>query len=362
MADFGRTFASDNWSGIHPDVLAAIVEANGSHVPSYGADRLTEQATNLFQEHFGADADVYFTFNGTGANVVGLQSLLRPYEAVICAADAHIYVDECGAPERLLGSKLIPVATPHGKLTPELVEAAMTGIGDEHRVQPRVISITQSTEVGTCYRIDEVAELGRWAHGRGMRLHLDGARLSNAAAFLGIGLGEFGSKAGVDVLSFGGTKNGAMGAEAVVSFGPPSPSASRPNDLAPLRLIRKQSMQLASKMRFVAAQFIALLRDDLWRANADQANTMARRLADGVRSLAEGTSGDLGIDIVHPVEANGVFAVLPPAVTLALQEEFPFYVWDERTGVVRWMTSFDTTEEDVDAFVALIAETVGELG
>jgi threonine aldolase len=340
-----RTFASDNYAGIHPQVMSAISEANVGHAPSYGADPVTTEATQLFRRHFGDDAEVFFTFNGTGANVVGLQSLLRPFEAVICAESAHIYVDECGAPERFLGSKLIPVATPDGKLTPDLVEAAVTGVGDEHRVQPRVVSITQSTEVGTCYTVDEVTALAHWVHDHEMWLHLDGARLSNAAAHLGLGLGAFGSSAGVDVLSYGATKNGAMGAEAVVSFHPAAGSS--------LRFVRKQSMQLASKMRFVAAQFKALLSEDLWRDNADHANQMATRMATGVARIP-------GVTIAYPVEDNGVFATLPGAVTEQLQGQFPFYVWDARSGVVRWMTSFDTTEEDVDNFVDLMATLMAE--
>ena len=336
-----RTFASDNWSGIHPDVLAAIVAANVDHAPSYGADPTTDRAVRLFKDHFGDDAEVFIAFNGTGANVVGLQSLLRPFEAVICAETAHINVDECGAPERFLGSKLIAVTTPDGKLTPDLVQGAAGGVGDEHHVQPRVVSITQSTEVGTCYRIEEIAALADWAHQREMWLHLDGARLSNAAASLGADLGAFGAAAGVDVLSFGGTKNGAMGAEAVVSF--------RPQDQDSLRYIRKQSMQLASKMRFVSAQFNALLSDDLWRTNALHANLMATRLAEGIAGIA-------GVTLAYPVEANGVFATLPSDVSEALQQHFPFYVWDEATGVVRWMASFDTSAEDVDALVARVAE------
>jgi threonine aldolase len=216
-------------------------------------------------------------------------------------------------------------------------------VGDEHRVQPKVVSITQSTEVGTCYTVEEIVALTTWAHDRDLLVHLDGARLANAAAGLGEGLGAFGGPAGVDVLSFGGTKNGAMGAEAVVSFLPVADS--------PLRYIRKQSMQLASKMRFVSAQFVALLTDDLWLANAGHANAMARRLAEGVAMIP-------GVSLAHPCEANGVFAVLPPAVTATVQERYPFYVWEESTGVVRWMTSFDTTEEDVDGLVAAVASTM----
>ena len=343
----GRTFASDNWAGVHPNVMAAITAANGDHAPSYGDDPVTEEAIRHLRRHFGQDAEVLLAFNGTGANVIGLQALLRPFEAVLCAETAHINVDECGAPERFLGSKLVAVATPDGKLTPELAEAAAAGTGDEHHVQPKVVSITQSTEVGTCYSVQEVVALAEWAHARGLWLHLDGARLSNACASLGVGLGAFGSEAGVDMLSFGGTKNGAMGAEAVVSY--------LPADTAGLRYIRKQSMQLASKMRFIAAQFTALLADDLWLTNAGHANSMARRLSNGVVGVP-------GVTLAYPVEANGVFAALPPVVTRALQDEYPFYVWDEATGVVRLMASFDTTEGDVDAFVEVLAEVMGELG
>jgi threonine aldolase len=341
-----RTFASDNWSGVHPDVLAAIVAVNEGHAVAYGYDIETEAAEACFRHHFGEDAEVFFTFNGTGANVVGLQSLLRPFEAVVCASTAHIAVDECGAPERFLGSKLLPVTTPDGKLTVELVDQVVTGIGVEHHVQPRVISITQATELGTCYAVEEIAALGHWAHRHGMWLHLDGARLSNAAAALGVGLGDFGASAGVDVLSFGGTKNGALAAEAIVTF--------RPEAETSLRFLRKQSMQLASKMRFVAAQFTALLRDDLWRRNAEHANGMARRLAAGVSSVP-------GVSIAYPVEANAVFASLPAEAAQALQVRYPFYLWDEATGVVRWMASFDTTEDDVDGFVSLLSAVMSGL-
>lgn len=331
-----RSFASDNYAGIHPAVLAAIQEANQGHVPAYGADPLTGEAEALFRDHFGSDSDAYFAFNGTGANVVGLQALLRPYEAVLCAEGAHINVDECGAPERLLGSKLIGIPTPHGKLTPELLDAVELRHGDEHHVQPRVVSITQSSEVGTVYTPDEVAGLAEWAHKRSMYLHLDGARLANAAAGLGVGLGAF---QGVDVLTFGATKNGAMGAEAVVVFG-----AHRN---APMKFLRKQSMQLASKMRFVAAQFIALLSDDLWRENALNANAMARRLEAGI-------SGIDGVTLAHPVQANGVFPIVPPAVVEELQRQFHFYVWEAATSTVRWMCAFDTSADDVDALVAAL--------
>jgi threonine aldolase len=338
-----RTFASDNWAGVHPDVLAEIVAANEGHAPSYGVDSVTERADRLFRRHFGGEAEVYFTFNGTGANVVGLQSLLRPFEAVICASGAHINVDECGAPEHAIGCKLIGVETPDGKLTPELADTATTGVGDEHHVQPKVVSITQASELGTCYTVEEIAALAEWAHGRGMYLHLDGARLANAAAHFDLELGAFGAPTGVDVLSFGGTKNGAMGAEAVVVFRPASETS--------LPFIRKQSMQLASKMRFVAAQFVALLSGDLWKRNARHANEMAVRLAGRVADIH-------GVEVVQAVEANGVFAALPGAVARELQREFPFHVWDEASGVVRWMCAFDTTEDDVDRFADAVAKAM----
>ncbi len=342
-----RTFASDNWAGVHPEVLATVARANdGGHTPAYGADPWTTEAHRLLADHFGEGTEVYFAFNGTGTNVVGLQSLLRPFEAVVCAAAAHIAVDECGAPERFLGSKLLTVPTPDGKLTPDLVADAVTGIGDEHHVQARVVSITQSTEVGTVYSVDEIAALADWAHGHDLLLHLDGARIANAAAALGVDFGAFGRSAGVDVVSFGGTKNGALGAEAVVTF--------RPEAQTRLRFIRKQSMQLSSKMRFVAAQFVALLTDDLWLRNARHANAMALRLGVGAARVP-------GVELAYPVQANGVFAVLPPVVTTALQADYPFYVWDEATGVVRWMASFDTSESDVDAFVARLAEHMERL-
>jgi threonine aldolase len=345
-----RTFGSDNFAGVHPEVMEAILRANDGHVTSYGDDPITAQAEELVRHHFSSDAVVFLTFNGTGANVVGLQTLLRPWEAVICSAGSHIYVDECGAPERFIGSKLVPIAPLHGKLSPGLVDEAMSGIGDEHRVQPRVLSITESTEVGTCYTIDEIAELADWAHARELRLHLDGARLANAAAWLDVSFSVF-SDAGVDVLSFGGTKNGALAAEAVVSFVPGAAEQ--------LRYVRKQSMQLASKMRFVAAQFVALLSGDLWHRNASQANAMARRLADGATTLP-------GVEIVHPVEANGVFASLPRRAVEVAQRSHTFYSWEKDPEssdreVVRWMTSFDTTQEDVDTFLDVVRDAVGHV-
>jgi len=338
-----HSFASDNYAGVHPDVLAAIDAVNAGHQRSYGYDPVTAEAEELFRAHFGRHAEAYFVANGTAANVLSLQAVLRPYQAVICAESAHINTDECGAPERYLGCKLIDLPTPDGKLTVDLLDARVSGRADEHQVQPAAIAITQSTELGTRYSLAQVRAIADWAHARGMALHVDGARLANAAAGLSVGLGEASAGCGVDVLSFGGTKNGLMGGEAVVFL--------RPGLGAHFRYHRKQAMQLVPKMRYVAAQFRALLTDDLWRRNAEHANAMAARLAAGV-------AGVEGVRITHPVEANAVFAVLPAEAVPVLQEVSPFYVWDERTSEVRWMTSFDTTEKDVDAFADAVRHVV----
>ncbi len=339
-----RSFASDNYAAVHPDVMAAIAAANHGHAPAYGADPVTEQAVAAVRREFGDHADVAFVFNGTGANVVGLQLMLRPWEHVVCARTAHIAVDECGAPERVTGTKLVVLDTLDGKLTPALVRGAHTGVGDEHRTQPRVVSITQSTELGTLYTPAEIQALADTAHELGMYLHLDGARLANAAASLGVSLAATSSRCGVDVLSFGGTKNGLMGGEAVVVLRPELASA--------LPYVRKQSMQLASKGRYIAAQFLALLTDELWLRNAAHANAMAARLHDAVVELP-------GIEVTRPRQANAVFAVLPEAVVVALQQVSPFYVWDDSTGEVRWVCSWDTDESDVDAFAAAARSLLG---
>jgi threonine aldolase len=327
-------FASDNHAGVHPEVLAAVAAANEGHAAAYGGDPWTERAAARFREHFGPRARTFPVFNGTGANVLCVLALTQPWQAVICAHDAHLNTDECGAPERT-GRKLVTVAAPDGRLTPELVEPLLVHIGDEHAIQPRVLSITQSTELGTVYPPDAVRALADWAHGHGMLLHVDGARLCNAAASLGVPLRALTTDAGVDAVSFGGTKNGLMGAEAVVLL--------RDDVGDGFKYLRKQGMQLASKMRYISAQLDALLAGDLWQRAATHANAMARRLADGVRDV---------VTITQPVEANGVFAILPPEVTERLQRAWPFYVWDERTGEVRWMAAWDTRPEDVDAFAA----------
>jgi threonine aldolase len=346
-----HTFGSDNHAPAHPEVLAALTAASEGHSFPYGADDVTARAVDAVRAHLGPTAEVSFVFNGTGANLVALGLALRPWQHVVCASSAHIAVDECGAPERLLGVKLVEIATPDGKLTPDLVRASVTGVGDEHRTQPGVVSITQSTELGTVYTPDEVAALADVAHELGMLLHLDGARLANAAAALGVPLAAITADCGVDVLSLGGTKNGMLAAEAV---------AVLRRDMADgLPYTRKQLGQLGSKGRYLAAQFLALFEGDLWRRNAAHANAMASRLADGVRGLP-------GIEITRPVQANAVFALLPPELVEPLQERFGFYTWDEGSGEVRWMCSWDTAEADVDELVdavrgAVAGETLAQV-
>ena len=338
-----RGFASDNYSGVHPEVLAAIAAANDGHQIAYGEDAYTARLQEVFAAHFGDGVEAFPVFNGTGANVIGLQSMLPRWGAVIAASTAHINVDEGGAPERVAGIKILTVPTDDGKLTPELIDREAWGWGDEHRAQPLVVSITQSTELGTLYTPDEIRAIADHVHARGMRLHLDGARISNAAAALDLPLRAFTRDVGVDVLSFGGTKNGAMLGEAVVVLDPAASDG--------LLFLRKLNMQLSSKMRFVSAQLIALLEGDLYLRNARHANAMAARLRGAVEAgVADGTIR--GVGFTQPTQANGVFATLPPGVADALRESFRFYDWDAARGEVRWMCSFDTTEQDVDAFVA----------
>lgn len=338
-----RGFASDNYSGVHPEVLAAIAAANDGHQIAYGEDAYTARLQEVFAAHFGDGVEAFPVFNGTGANVVGLQSMLPRWGAVIAASTAHINVDEGGAPERVAGIKILTVPTDDGKLTPELIDREAWGWGDEHRAQPLVVSITQSTELGTLYTPDEIRAIADHVHARGMRLHLDGARISNAAAALDLPLRAFTRDVGVDVLSFGGTKNGAMLGEAVVVLDPAASDG--------LLFLRKLNMQLSSKMRFVSAQLIALLEGDLYLRNARHANAMAARLRGAVEAgVADGTIR--GVGFTQPTQANGVFATMPPGVADALRESFRFYDWDAARGEVRWMCSFDTTEQDVDAFVA----------
>jgi threonine aldolase len=346
-----RGFASDNYSGVHPEVLAAIAAANGGHQVAYGDDVYTARLQEVMSTHFGEGVQAFPMFNGTGANVVGLQSMLPRWGAVIAAGTAHIHVDEAGAPERVAGIKLLTVPTENGKLTPELIDREAWGWGDEHRAQPLVVSITQSTELGTLYSVDEIAAITDHAHGLGMRVHMDGARISNAAASLGVPLRAFTRDAGVDVLSYGGTKNGAMLGEAVVILNPEASEG--------LLFLRKLNMQLSSKMRFVSAQLLALLEGDLWLRNASHSNAMAQRLRAGIEAgVADGSIR--GVTFTQPTQSNGVFATVPDGVADRLRESFRFYDWDAAKNEVRWMCSFDTTEDDIDAFVAAIArETLG---
>jgi len=342
-AKITRGFASDNNAGVHPEILEAIARANQGHVVAYGDDPYTRSAIAKFQEHFGDGIDVFFTFNGTGANVLGLQALNRSYHAVLCSDYAHIYTDECGAPEKHTGCKLIPLPHQDGKITLDSVRHAYHGIGDQHHVQTRVISITQASEMGTVYQPEEIQALARFAHERGMFLHMDGARIANAAVSLGQTLRRATRDLGVDVLSFGGTKNGIMGGEAVVFF---NRALS-----ADFLYLRKQGMQLASKMRFIAAQFEALLTNDLWKRSAEHANRMARMLEAELRKIPQ-------VHIVWKVECNGVFAQIPKHAIEKIKEKYFFYPWIEEDGIVRWMCAFDTTEADVREFVKCVAEAV----
>lgn len=337
-----RGFASDNWAGAHPEVIAALARANDGHAAGYGHDELTRRVERRLATLLGApQAEVFLTFNGTGANVVGLQAALRPHHAVLCAEGAHIDADEGGAPERFTGAKLIPLPTAHGKLAPDTIAArAAWGRGVEHHVQPRVVSISQSTELGTVYSVEEVRAIAAVARDHDLIFHMDGARLANAVAALGVEPRGITTDAGVDILTFGATKNGALFGEAVVALQP---------ELARDMLYgRKQAMQLASKMRFLAAQFDALLDGDLWLRSAQHANAMAERLGAGL-------AGAPDIEVVHPVQANAVFARIARERIEALQAVAPFYVWDEAGDVCRLMCAFDTRPEDVDAFLAAAA-------
>jgi threonine aldolase len=340
-----RSFASDNWAGVHPDVLRAIGEANSGHAPSYGNDDWTKAAVEKVRALMGKDCDVFFLFSGTAANVLGLQSIVRPHQAVICAETAHIHTSECGAPEKHIGCKLLPLPSPDGKISADDISKQIGYLGNEHHVQPKAVSITQSTEYGTVYSLDEITRIAKVTHDNGMYLHMDGARIFNAAVSLGCTLEETTRAAGVDVLSFGGTKDGLIAGEAVVFF--------NRQFAADFEFRRMQGMQLSSKMRFIAAQFIALLSNDLWRRNAEHANRMAALLAEGMRGLS-------GVSITQRVESNSVFAVLPGEVIPKMQKEFYFHVWNRSANEVRLVTSFDTEESDVARFCSLLADAAGK--
>jgi len=334
-----KGFASDNNSGVHPTIFKAMEEANHGHVVGYGNDEYTQKAIQLFKDRFGNETEVFFVFNGTGANVLGLSTVTQSFHSVICAETAHIQEDECGAPEKFTGCKLIPVEPVNGKVTPEAVLPHLKGFDFEHHSQPGVISISQVTEMGTVYQPNEIIALANLAHKHNMFLHMDGARISNAAVSLDLDFKAFTRDCGVDVLSFGGTKNAMMLGEAVLFFNPKLTGLTK--------YIRKQSMQLYSKMRFVGAQFQAYFENDLWKETASHANKMAKLLEKEITQIPE-------ITITEPVDANGIFAAIPPEIIKPLQEKFFFYMWNEQKSEVRWMTSWDTTEDEILEFVALI--------
>lgn len=336
-----RGFASDNNAGIHPEILQAIAAVNHGHVTGYGDDPITRQAINRFKQEFGNDIDVYFVFNGTGANVLALSSLTRSYHSVICAESAHIQVDECGAPEKFTGCKLLPVKTHQGKIYPDEIKQQLHGFEFEHHSQPGIISISQVTELGTVYTPEEIKAITTLAHQHGMLVHMDGARIANAAVALDLPFAAFTRDAGIDVLSFGGTKNGMMLGEAVIFF--------HPGQSQHTKYIRKQSMQLFSKMRFISAQFLAYFENDLWKQNAAHANKMAKLLEQEILKIN-------GVTLTQKTEANGVFAILPKKIIPQLQEQYFFYIWDELASEVRWMTSFDTTEEDIYGFIRALKQ------
>jgi threonine aldolase len=342
-----RGFASDNYAGAHPEVLAAIADANDGHQIAYGEDVYTAELQKVLREHFGEQAESFPVLNGTGANVTALTSVMPRWGAVIAASTAHINTDEGGAPERVSGLKILTVESPDGKLTPELIETQAWGWGDEHRAQPAAVSITQPTEVGTLYTVQEIRAIAEYCHARGMVLHMDGARIANAAAALGVPLRDFTTDAGVDILSFGGTKNGLLYGEVIIALDPAKSDG--------LIYLRKLNMQLASKMRFVSAQFLALLEDDLYLRSGAHSNAMAARLRGALEDgIAAG--GIRGLAFSQKTEANAVFAVLDNAAADRIRERVRFYDWDRAGGEVRWMCAYDTTEQDVDDFVTAITE------
>ena len=336
-----RGFASDNNAGVHPDILAAINQVNEGHMVGYGSDPITRQAVDRFKQEFGEDIEVFFAFNGTGANVLSLASLTQSFNSILCAETAHIHVDECGAPEKLTGCKLIPIKTQGGKIYPEEIKRHLHGFDFEHHAQPGIISISQVTELGTLYTVDEIKAITELAHTYGLFVHLDGARIANAAAALDLSFRSFTRDAGIDVLSFGGTKNGMMMGEATVFF--------HPEQARFTKYIRKQSMQLFSKMRFISAQFLAYFENDLWKKNALHANKMALLLECEISKIE-------GVTLTQQTQANGVFAIIPAEIISKLQEQYFFYIWDESRSEVRWMTSFDTTEEDIYGFTKALKE------
>jgi threonine aldolase len=338
-----RGFASDNNAGVHPDILEAIQKVNTGHTIAYGSDKYTEKAICRLKEVFGKEVDVYFVFIGTAANVLGLDALTEPYHSIICAETSHIHEDECGAPEKFTGCKLLSVPTEDGKLTPDAIKKHLYGFGFEHHSQPRIVSITQATEMGTVYKPEEICAISDLTHDNNMLVHMDGARIANAAANLELSFKEITGDVGVDFLSFGGTKNGMMYGEAIIFF--------NKKHSENFKYIRKQGMQLASKMRFISTQFECYLNNDLWLKNALHANSMAQLLAEKLRDIPS-------VKITQRVEANAVFAIIPKEIIPILQDKYFFYTWDETKSEVRWMTSFDTTSEDILNFTKLLRKVL----
>lgn len=334
-----RSFASDNSAGVHPEILNELASINNGHAIGYGSDIYTEQAKLLFKEHLGKDTEVFFVFNGTAANVLGLSSVTRSWNSVITAFSAHLEQDECGAPEKFTGCKVLTVDTPDGKINVGMLERHMHGFHFEHHSQPKIISITQSTELGTVYSAGEIEKISDFAHHNGMYLHMDGARISNAAVSLNLPFKSFTTDAGVDVLSFGGTKNGMMFGEAVCFL--------KPGLSDDFKYVRKQGMQLASKMRYISAQYIAYFKNDLWKRCAEHSNAMAGLLYEKVKGIN-------GVRVTQPVQSNGVFVIIPRQVAENLCKHYFFYPWNEKTSEYRWMTSWDTAEEDIENFVELL--------
>src|SRR5664280_2534484 len=340
-----RGFASDNNAGVHPDILREIISSNSGHVTGYGSDIYTEKALSLFKEHFGNLTETYFVFTGTAANVLGLTGITRSWNSIITASSAHLEQDECGAPEKFIGCKVLIVDAPDGKVSVELIKKHMHGIDFEHHSQPKVISITQSTEMGTVYTVAEIARIATFAHARGMLLHMDGARLANAAVSLNLPFKAFTTDAGVDVLSFGGTKNGMMSGESICFL--------KPGLSVDFKYIRKQGMQLASKMRFISAQYIGYFRNNLWKKCASNSNAMARLLADKLNVVE-------GVKVTQDVQSNGVFVIMPSGVAEKLRESYFFYPWDEKKSEWRLMCSWDTEKKDIEDFVTLLKKELGK--
>lgn len=336
-----RGFASDNNAGVHPDILKEIISVNTGHVTGYGSDIYTERAREIFKAQLGDSAEIFFVFTGTAANVLSLTAVTRSWNSIITASTAHLEQDECGAPEKFTGSKVLTVETADGKIDTDSIEKHMHGFDFEHHSQPKVISVTQATEMGTVYTASEIRKISDFAHSKDMLLHMDGARIANAAVSLDLPFKTFTTDAGVDVLSFGGTKNGMMFGEAICFL--------KPGLSQDFKYIRKQGMQLASKMRFISAQYIAYFRNDLWKRNAIHSNSMARILSDRLNKIS-------GVEITQKVQSNGVFVIMPAEVAERMRSHYFFYPWNEKISEYRLMTSWDTTEEDIEDFIKLLSK------